>query len=45
MDTTKLRKFAQFARRSLLEQVFANLKLVLAENSAARREQIGRAHV
>ncbi len=39
MDTTKLRKFAQFARRSLLEQVFANLKLVLAENSAARRER------
>jgi len=39
MDTSKLRKFAQFARRSLLEQVSAKLKLVLAENSAARRER------
>lgn len=38
MDTTTLKKFAQFARRSLLEQVSAKLKLVLAENSAARRE-------
>lgn len=38
MDTAKLKKFAQFARRSLLEQVSAKLKLVLAENSAARRE-------
>jgi len=39
METTKLKKFAQFARRSLLEQVSAKLKLVLAENSAARRER------
>ncbi|MFH0785303.1 MAG: BREX-1 system adenine-specific DNA-methyltransferase PglX [Pseudomonadota bacterium] len=38
MDTTKLKKFAQFARRSLIEQVSGKLKLVLAENSAARRE-------
>ncbi|MCC5808695.1 MAG: BREX-1 system adenine-specific DNA-methyltransferase PglX [Opitutales bacterium] len=38
METTKLKKFAQFARRSLMEQVSAKLKLVLAENSAARRE-------
>ena len=38
METTKLKKFAQFARRSLLEQVSARLKLVLVENSAARRE-------
>ena len=38
METTKLKKFAQFARRSLLEQVSAKLKLVLAKNSAARRE-------
>ena len=38
METAKLKKFAQFARRSLLEQVSAKLKLVLAENSAARRE-------
>lgn len=40
METTKLRKFAQFARRSLLEQVSTKLKLVLAENSTARRESI-----
>ena len=40
METSKLKKFAQFARRSLLEQVSAKLKLVLAENSAARRESI-----
>ncbi|ANT64825.1 BREX-1 system adenine-specific DNA-methyltransferase PglX [Prosthecochloris sp. CIB 2401] len=39
METTKLKRFAQFARRSLLEQVSAKLKLVLAENSAARRER------
>ncbi len=40
METAKLKKFAQFARRSLLEQVSAKLKLVLAENSAARRENV-----
>lgn len=39
MDTAKLKKFAQFARRSLLEQVTAKLKLVLAEESPARRER------
>ena len=39
METAKLKKFAQFARRSLIEQVSAKLKLVLAENSAARREK------
>ncbi len=38
METTKLKKFAQFARRSLLEQVSAKLKLALVEKSAARRE-------
>ncbi len=38
METLKLKRFAQYARRSLLEQVSAKLKLVLAENSAARRE-------
>ena len=38
METAKLKKFAQFARRSLLEQVTAKLKLVLAEESPARRE-------
>ena len=41
MDTTKLKKFAQFARRSLIEQVSSRLKLVLAEGSAARRESPG----
>lgn len=39
METAKLKNFAQFARRSLLEQVSAKLKLVLGENSAARRER------
>jgi type II restriction/modification system DNA methylase subunit YeeA len=39
MDTSKLKKFAQFARRSLIEQVQSKLKLVLADESAARREQ------
>ncbi|MCC6503796.1 MAG: BREX-1 system adenine-specific DNA-methyltransferase PglX [Deltaproteobacteria bacterium] len=38
METAKLRKFAQFARRSLIEQVSAKLKFILAEASAARRE-------
>jgi len=38
METTELKKFAQFARRSLLEQVSSKLKLVLADESAARRE-------
>ena len=38
MDTSKLKKFAQFARRSLLEQVGAKLDLVLDPASAARRE-------
>ncbi|SDN62600.1 BREX-1 system adenine-specific DNA-methyltransferase PglX [Vreelandella arcis] len=38
METAKLRKFAQFARRSLIEQVSAKLQLVLVENSPARRE-------
>ncbi|NBC46739.1 MAG: class I SAM-dependent DNA methyltransferase, partial [Gammaproteobacteria bacterium] len=39
METAKLKKFAQSARRSLREQVSGKLKLVLAEDSAARREQ------
>ena len=38
MDTSNLKKFAQFARRTLREQVSAKLDLVLAESSAARRE-------
>lgn len=39
MDTSKLKKFAAFARRTLNEQVSNRLKLVLVENSTARREQ------
>lgn len=38
MDTTKLKKFAQFARRALIEQVAAKLEAVSAEGSAAQRE-------
>jgi type II restriction/modification system DNA methylase subunit YeeA len=38
MDTTKLKRFAQHARRLLLDQVKAKLDLVLAQDSAARRE-------
>ncbi|MET0121348.1 MAG: BREX-1 system adenine-specific DNA-methyltransferase PglX [Candidatus Thiodiazotropha sp. 6PLUC9] len=38
METAKLKKFAQFARRSLIEQVSNRLKLVLAKDSVARRE-------
>ena len=40
METPKLKRFAQFARRSLIEQVSAKLKLVLSEDSAARRESM-----
>ena len=39
MDTNKLKKFAQFARRTLREQVDAKLALVLSNGSAARRER------
>ena len=38
MDTTNLKKFAQNTRRSLIEQVTSKLTLVLADNSAARRQ-------
>jgi DNA invertase Pin-like site-specific DNA recombinase len=38
METTKLKQFAQYARRSLIEQVSNKLQLVLAEDSVARRE-------
>ena len=38
METAKLKRFAQFARRTLRDQVTAKLTLVLAEGSAARRE-------
>jgi type II restriction/modification system DNA methylase subunit YeeA len=39
METTQLKKFAQLARRRLIEQVSAKLKAVLNESSLARREQ------
>tara|TARA_R110001583_G_scaffold104199_1_gene251574 strand:- start:4868 stop:8410 length:3543 start_codon:yes stop_codon:yes gene_type:complete len=38
METSRLKKFAQHARRSLIEQVRSKLKLVLATESQARRE-------
>ncbi len=38
METTKLKKFAQFARRSLIEQVGSKLIQVLKEESPERRE-------
>jgi hypothetical protein len=38
METAKLKKFAQFARRSLMEQVSAKLQRVLLEESPTRRE-------
>lgn len=41
METTKLKKFAQFARTSLIEQVSSKLKQVLIKDSIARRESAG----
>ncbi len=38
METAKLKKFAQYARRSLIEQVGSKLALVIKEESAERRE-------
>jgi type II restriction/modification system DNA methylase subunit YeeA len=38
METSKLKKFAQFARRSLIEQVGSKLNFVLKEESSVRRE-------
>jgi hypothetical protein len=38
MDTSKLKRFAQHARRLLRDQVKAKMALVLAADSAARRE-------
>lgn len=38
METSKLKKFAQFARRSLIEQVGSKLIQMLKEESPARRE-------
>ncbi len=40
METTKLRRFAQYARRTSLELVEARLQLVLMPESAARRENL-----
>ncbi|QOY61797.1 BREX-1 system adenine-specific DNA-methyltransferase PglX [Lysobacter sp. H21R4] len=40
MDTSKLKKFAQHARRQLREQVGARMNLVLDVGSAARRENL-----
>ncbi|MDQ7073620.1 MAG: BREX-1 system adenine-specific DNA-methyltransferase PglX [Gammaproteobacteria bacterium] len=39
MNTSQLKKFAQFSRRNLMEQVSHTLRRVLAKESAARREQ------
>lgn len=39
-DTSKLKKFAQHARRQLREQVGARMELVLDAGSAARRENL-----
>ncbi|TYT75598.1 BREX-1 system adenine-specific DNA-methyltransferase PglX [Desulfobotulus mexicanus] len=38
MDTSKLKKFAQSARRTLMGEVASKINQVLAEGSAARRE-------
>ena len=38
METTKLKRFAQYARRTLREQVAAKMGMVLGSDSAARRE-------
>ena len=38
MDTANLKKFAQHARATLLEQVNTKLSFVLAKDSLARRE-------
>ena len=39
MDTSKLKNFAQSARRQLKDKVSDKLKVVLAENNSARREK------
>jgi len=38
MDTSRLKKFAQYARRSLIDQVGSKLNLILEPESEARRE-------
>lgn len=40
MDTNKLKKFAQEARNQLIGQVGAKLEFVIAQGSAARRENL-----
>jgi len=40
MNTSRLKKFAQAARRQLIEQVGARLKLVLQTDSSELREQV-----
>ena len=44
MDTSRLKRIAQYARRYLREQVTTKLGVVLAENSAARRENTEAIH-
>lgn len=38
LETARLKKFAQFARRNLIDQVATKLALMLAEGSPARRQ-------
>lgn len=40
METAKLKKFAQFARRKLIELVSAKLQQVLDKDSSVRRERV-----
>ena len=40
METSKLKKFSQFARRNLMEQVASKLDYVLATDSEARRGNV-----
>jgi hypothetical protein len=40
MEISKLKRFAQFARRTLTEQITAKLDLVLLAGSPARRESL-----
>ena len=40
METAKLKRFARFARSSLIQQVSTKLRAVLAEDSLARRESV-----
>ena len=39
MDTTKIKRFAQYARRTLMEAVASKLTQILATDSIARRQQ------